>query len=125
MINRDKPASELFVHIPVVELIDRETRHLGQKMDLQFVAHQQALEIALSRLDERLAEMNQFREQISTERVEFLTRSEYDREHKNVTNDVGALKLQASRLSGSIWMLGAAISAVVVGINLIMKYVAK
>jgi hypothetical protein len=112
---------ELSVTIPVVQFIDREIAHVQKTMDIQFDAHQRALELAMIRLNERLEEMNKFRAQLVTERGEYLSRERFDTEHSTLINRVSAIELQNSKWSGSIWMLGGAISAVVVGINILMK----
>jgi hypothetical protein len=114
-------ASQETVTLTVEHFVDREIGHLKEKMELRFDSQAEALALAMVRLNERLAEMNELRGQIATERGSYLTREAYEREHKIVSDRAGALELQASKWSGSIWMLGGVISLVVVGINILLR----
>jgi hypothetical protein len=98
-----------------------EIRHLRELVDVRFDAQKEAVELAMVRLNERLGEMNELREQITRERGIYLTRERYDAEHQLLAQRVSALELQNSKWSGSIWMLGAAISALVIIVNVALK----
>ena|ERR1700690_3517790 len=98
-----------------------EIRHLRERVDIRFSAKEEALNLALYRLNERLEERNELREQISKERGMYLSRERFDAEHSTLTGRVSALELQNSKWAGSLWMLGAAVSAIVVLVNIAMK----
>jgi hypothetical protein len=98
-----------------------EIEHLREVMDVKFEAQEKALEIALQRLNERLEDMNELRKQITNERGMYLTRERFDSDHAALGQRVSSLELQASKWSGSIWMLGGVVSAIVVLINIALK----
>jgi hypothetical protein len=115
------PPEPLSLTIPVVDFVDREAGHLRREMEITFAAHEKALELAMVRLNERLEEMNQFRAQLVNERNTYLSRERFDTEHGTLLNRTSAIELQQSKWSGSLLALGAAISAIVVGVNIMMK----
>jgi hypothetical protein len=98
-----------------------EIRHLREVIDLRLASFEEARTLAAQRMDDRLVEMNQLREQISKERGLYLTRERFDSEHGTLGNRVSALELQNSKWSGSIWMLGGAVSAIVILVNIALK----
>ena len=78
---------------------------------------QRAIEAAVSTLEMRLGEMNQFRQQIQEERGAFMTKVEGESHHRELetkidTNAkaVSALELAKSNMDGRIWMAGALIT---------------
>lgn len=109
------------VTFTVKEFVDREIGHLKEKVELRFDTRDKALDLAMIRLNERLAEMNELRKQISDERTTYITREAYDREHRPLIDRMSAMELQASRWSGSIWMLGGVISFIVVAVNVLLR----
>jgi hypothetical protein len=115
-------AKDAVIVLSVTDFVDREIGHLKDKVDIRFQAQQEALALAMVRLNERLGEMNELRAQITMERGSYLLRERFDTEHQTLINRVSAIELLSSKVSGSIWMLGAAISAIVVGINLLMRF---
>ncbi len=88
-----------------------------------------SLSLARQDVDRRLEEMNQFREQIARERGEFLRRDMYDEQHNAIRNEMDArlkiLEQGKSNLEGRMWMMGAGISAIAVGLNLLLHYLGK
>jgi len=103
------------------ERLADEIQHLREVMELKFEAQEEAVQLATNRLNERLEEMNKLREQISHERSTYLTRERFDQEHGTLIQRVSAIELQNSKWSGSIWMLGGVVSAIVVLINIALK----
>ena len=108
-----------------VKDVAQEVKHLKELMELRFSNLDEAISVARERVDDRLEGMNELREQIQNERGQYLTRDSYDREHKALEIRVGALELQNSKWTGSLWMLGAALSAVVVIVNVLLKFWSK
>ena len=109
---------------------ERELRELWQSTHLEVhAAERKALEIAREEVNRRLDEMNELREQITRERGEFMRRDMFDREHSTLRdgNDIRlkALENTKSNMEGRLWAIGAAISALVVGLELILRYAGK
>lgn len=108
-------------------LHERELREQwqGSHADLHKLS-EEALIIARKDIERRLDDMNKFREQIAQERGEFLRRDFYDEQHTSLRDSMDTrlklLEQSKSNLEGRMWMMGAGISAVVVVVNLIMKY---
>jgi len=116
--------------------MDRDTVHERELREQWQAAHerihemeQEAVMLARKDVDRRLEEMNQFREQIGRERGEFMRRDVYDQQHNTLREALDVrlkvLETSKSNLEGRLWMVGAGVSAVVVGINLFLHYFAK
>jgi biopolymer transport protein ExbB/TolQ len=71
-------------------------------------------------LSHRLEEMNNFRAQISQERVEYMRRDMHDREHASLSERVKTLEIVGGEQSGK-----AAAYASMVGIGLVLVQVAS
>jgi hypothetical protein len=86
----------------------------------------EAVVLAREEVDRRLLEMNQFRDQIERERGEFLRRDMYDEQYAAMRHETEArlksLEESKSNLEGRMWAMGAGISAIAVGLNLILYY---
>lgn len=105
--------------------LEQEVRHLKEMVDLRFTSSKEAIEQARERVNERLEGMNELRNQITNERGTYLTRERFDTEHGTLLARTAAIELQMSKWSGSIWMLGGAVSAVVILVNVALKMWAK
>jgi SMC interacting uncharacterized protein involved in chromosome segregation len=105
------------ITIPIVEFMDREIGHLKEKMELRVIAQEQAVTLAMVRLNERLAEMNQLREQITNERGVYLTRERFDHEHATLQSRVSAIELLLSNYQGRMAIIFALGSLAIVAIN--------
>ena len=101
--------------------LDEGIHHLREVMELRFDTLDREIVTAKERMDEKLVGMNALREQILQERGTYLTRERFDHEHSSLQNRVSAIELQNSRWSGSLWMLGGAVSGVVVLVNVALK----
>ena len=92
-------------------------------------AESHALEIAKNDINRRLDEMNELRKQITSERGEFLRREIYDREHASLREAmdlrIKALENTKANLEGRLWAIGAGISILVVGLELLLRYLGK
>lgn len=70
--------------------------------------------------------MNQFRDQIERERGEFMRRDMYDEQHSVMRNEMDArlklLETSKSNLEGRMWAMGAGITTLAVGLNLLLHY---
>ncbi len=116
---------------------ERELREQWQEAHERFhTLDKEALILARREIDRRLEEMNQFRAQIVQERGMFVSREFYDEQHRRLNGAIEAakeavdvrlkmLETSKSNLEGRMWMMGAAISAVVVLVNLAMRYLGK
>jgi hypothetical protein len=105
------------VTIPIVAFVDREVSHLKEKMELRLLAQEQAVALAMVRLNERLAEMNQLREQVTDERGVYLTRERFDHEHATLQDRVSAIELLLSNYQGRMAIIFALGGLLIVAIN--------
>lgn len=60
------------------EYLQAQIDALAERMELQFAAGQRASDLAASRLEARLESMNEIRQQLSVQRVEFATNEKFD-----------------------------------------------
>ncbi len=110
---------------------------------LRHTSEKEARDLAAVDINRRLGEMNKFREQIAAERGLFVLRDLHDASEKNVlvkldklevdfngeltklrtiTDDrLKALEIMRSNLEGKIWMMGAIITALLGGLQLLFK----
>lgn len=96
---------------------------------LSTALEKEALDIARKEIDRRLDEMNKFRDQIERERGEFLRRDIYDEQHRalEISHDarLKSLENNKSNIEGRMWAMGAGITGIAVGLNLLLHYLGK
>lgn len=127
-----------------------EVQHIKELMEaheqldqLRHIEERRAVDLAAVDVNRRLAEMNQFREQLAEERGLYVTRSlhdvlektlgdkvdkldkdlngELDKLRNSMDDRLKALEIMRSNLEGKIWMMGAIITALLGGLQLIFK----
>lgn len=108
---------------------ERELREQWQSLhEERHKADAHALEVASHDIDRRLEAMNEIRSQINSERGKYVLREMFDKSLDSArdTSDARFKMLEAfkNNFEGRFWMLGAAISAVVVILNLVLYYFA-
>jgi hypothetical protein len=106
---------------------ERELREAWQAAHVTLHAlEKDAVMLARKEVDRRLVEMNQFRDQIERERGEFMRRDMYDSKHSELRTEMDSrlktLEMNKSNLEGRMWAMGAGITALAVGINLLMHF---
>jgi hypothetical protein len=85
---------------------------------------QQALKLAREDVNRRLGEMNQLREQITTERGAYPTRVEYDAKHDQLVQRVQTIETQFAALTGRLTVMAALAGvAVSVIVTVVLKLV--
>ena len=93
------------------------------------VTDSEALRIARNEINRRLDEMNKIREQISSERGEFVRRELYDREHSSLREAMDsrlkALEQAESNLDGRIWAVGAVVTIITLLSQLALRFLVK
>ena len=109
---------------------ERELREQWQDAHERFhTLDKQALELARREVDRRLEEMNKFRDQIERERGEFMRRDMYDEQHGAMRSETDTrlktLEQSKSNLEGRLWAMGAGITTIAVGLNLLLHYLGK
>jgi len=107
---------------------ERELREQWQNShDRLHALDKEALVLARAEIERRLDDMNRFRDQIEVERGEFLRRDIYDEQHEAIKTDfdlrLKQLETSKSNLEGKMWAMGAGISAIAVGLNLLLHYI--
>ena len=65
--------------VPLRQYIEQRFNDLDRRLDAELKARDQALDLARADINRRLAEMNELRQQINSERGHFITRELYDR----------------------------------------------
>jgi hypothetical protein len=109
---------------------ERELREQWEDAHERFhTVDKEALALARREIDRRLDDMNKFREQIDRERGEFLRRDMYDEQHSAMRSETDSrlklLETNRSNLEGRMWAMGAVITAIAVGLNLVFRYLGK
>ena len=109
---------------------ERELREQWQADHERFhTLDKEALVLARSEIDRRLDDMNKFRDQIERERGEFMRRDMYDEQHAAMRNETDVrlktLEQSKSNLEGRLWAMGAGITTIAVGLNLLLHYLGK
>jgi hypothetical protein len=114
-----------YVDLRFVELekrIDILFREFEKRNNVLLDSKDQALGLASSALRDKLEEMNKFRDQIKTERADFLHVNVYQVQHDRVVTDIKDLQLSKAMLEGkasqSAVMVTLAISIIGIGISL-------
>jgi hypothetical protein len=128
------------VPLPLVQLIDRtveaerrlteaEFRRyaaalegLARAEDLRHEAGDAKIQRASEVLDYRLAEMNNFREQISQERAEYLRREMYDRDHSVLAERVKVLEIARGEQSGKAAAYASMVALVVIVAQVVLHF---
>jgi len=82
----------------------------------------EALKLAVDALKQRLDEMNNFRTQINEERNTFLTKSWFENKYEELSNRVNKVESWRSNMDGRFWALGAALTGLVVLLQLVLKW---
>ncbi len=90
-----------------------EARALDVARDLQ----DRALSLARQDVDRRLEAMNELRDQITSERGEYLTRTNYDVRHETLIDRISILERARANLEGRMWVLGAVVIIVELGLR--------
>jgi|ERR1039458_2380257 hypothetical protein len=90
--------------------------------DLRHEAADARIQKANEVLDYRLAEMNNFREQINHERQDYLQREIYDREHANLAERVKNLEIVRGEQSGRTAAYASMVGIVVVMVQVVLHF---
>ncbi len=80
-----------------------------------------ALLDARANIDRRLEGMNELRAQISSERGEYLTRTEYEAKHEALIARINALEQARSNVEGRMWALGGIVVVIQVALAFAVK----
>lgn len=118
------------------DLLKADEKLQDERWDAHQEVHkmgQRAIDAAVEVLDSRLEQMNQFRAQVLEERREFMREEVYNVQNTALTSkfegliDRLAIRLTEvekykSNLEGRFWMLGAGLTIITVGLNLIFRY---
>ena len=138
-MNENNAHSALLVPLPVVQFVDRTleaerkwTEAEFQRRDSELEAHAEMdilrhaagdakIDKADQVLEHRLEEMNNFRAQINLERVDYIRRDMYEREHAALSERVKTLEIvrgeQAGKTAAYASMVGLAVVLVQVALH--------
>src|SRR5438105_15896711 len=89
------------------------------RLEEKYLASQQTAILVKEDLERRLHAMNEFRDQLTRERITYLTRDMYDREHQLLVNRT--VELEKSR-AGALGTIGAYGSIVAIIVSVIAAY---
>ena len=102
---------------------ERELREMWEEAHLR-IHEQEASDRSLARVEinRRLDEMNKLREQINQERGFYVTRDLHDKLEDSLDTRLKLLENTKSNIEGRLWMIGGIISAIVVLVDLFLRY---
>lgn len=80
----------------------REHDRDEQAHQRQHLSDAKAIELAVANVDRRLAELNQLRSEVTTDRNQYLTRVEYTARHDTLLNRVDALEKLLDKAEGAV-----------------------
>jgi len=105
-------------------LEERLTQHeVVQQREIQQA--KETVEHSRQEMDRRLAEMNEFRAQLTTERASYVTRDMMDARQAIMAERIANLERSWSNMSGRLWSMGVGLGALVVLLNLVLRFVWK
>ena len=81
-------------------LMDARFKALERERDMVYKEQKEALEKALTSIDRRLEQMNEFRSQLRDQQGQYLTRNEYDAKHETLVQRIGEREETISKLQG-------------------------
>lgn len=91
------------------DYVDMRLSELEKRLADRFAAHDLAMNKAEADVRERLASMNQFRNALSDQAKNFVTRAEHDR----LDLAIQSLRIEKANMDGRIAMFAVAVSVVV------------
>jgi len=105
-------------------LEERLTQHeVVQQREIQQA--KETVEHSRMEMDRRLAEMNEFRAQLSNERATYVTRDMLDARLMAVASRLEMLERSWSNMSGRLWSMGVGLGAVVILLNIAIRFIWK
>lgn len=114
------------------EYIESIIKSLDDKLISQWSAHDkvhnhldESRKLAVTEINRRLDEMNNFREQVTDERANFVDKETYQVKMDDLIRRMDKFENWRSNLEGKMWMLGAVITGLTVIINLVIKLLFK
>jgi len=78
--------------VPLREYIERIFDERQKALDVAFKAQEQALRLASNNLELRLEKLNELRNEVTSDRGNFLTRDRYESQHSALEEKVAALE---------------------------------
>lgn len=111
-------------------------RELERHVDNKFTAKDQIIDRTEKSLNERLLQMNEFRQQITSERLLYVNRDQLEVAVKNLeskidmllktfTGDIRPLQAKQTFNSGAMWALGIFVTVVSTAISYVIAYLKK
>lgn len=94
-----------------------------QQFNNRFEAMDKAVSTATSSLDKRLDTMNEFRNTLKDQNATFLTKTEYDNRHTELSKQIEDLKLSRAEMAGKASQSSVNLAYAVTGIGLIISIV--
>ncbi len=138
MTSANDPSLSRFGSLPLLQFIDRTLEAERKATEAEFrrcdaalaaqsqtdsLRHQAAearIQKANEVLDYRLAEMNNFREQINQERAEYLRREIYEREHSALSERVKNLEIVRGEQAGRTAAYASMVAFVVIMVQVLL-----
>ena len=68
-------------NVPLREYVERIFSERQAALDLAFAAQQEALRVANEAIESRLEKLNELRQEVTADRGQYLTRTEYEAKH--------------------------------------------
>lgn len=102
--------------IPLREYVDRCIQHERETRELQWGDALVAMNLARGEINRRLEDMNELRQQITSERGQFLPRELFDRMHSLFEDRLRSLENDRANLQGRMWIGGALLLMIQLGL---------
>lgn len=108
--------------------VERDLRELWERHhEIRHDLEEKARHAASVNLEQRLHSLNEIREQINSERGEFVRRDYFDQKYDALSKEfdtrMKAIESTLSNYQGRLWMIGAVIATVVALINVVFRYI--
>lgn len=93
-------------HVSLREFIERVLDERQKALDVRFISQQEALGLASRTLELRLEKLNELRQEVTTDRGNYITREKYDADqkslHQKMDDNFRSINQWQDRADGSI-----------------------
>jgi len=89
-------------HVSLRDFVERIFVERQAALELAFRAQQEALSIATRNLDSRLEKLNELRQEVTTDRGNYITRDKYDADQKAESATIAGLTKRLDEATGAL-----------------------
>jgi hypothetical protein len=96
---------------------------LREYVDLRFAANEKAIQLATDALNHRLEGMNEFRDEMSKDKIAYMTKESFEVKHNEITKQVDELRLNRANLEGKASQMSVVIAYIFTVLGIIVSVV--